>query len=78
MNEHEKLEEALDLLEGYVHGNGINRHGENKITLATTQDCAAAVLLAECGRFRITEQRRDYGIVSGYWRDEDPERKAAS
>ena len=76
MNEHEKLETALDLLEAYAHGNGICRAEYNpaRITVWDRRDCAAIELLAEQGRFRIIERVR--GGITGYWRDEDPERKA--
>lgn len=76
MNEHEKLEEALDLLEIYAHRNGANRYGAGKVWLqAYATDVQAGELLAKCGRFRITERPLQGGIV-GYWRDEDPKRKA--
>lgn len=75
MNEHEKLETALDLLEIYAHRNGMNRFTGNKVLLSANTDIMAATLLESYGRFRITE-RTARGEIVGYWRDEDPERKA--
>ena len=75
MNEHEKLEAALNLVEVYAHRNGMNRIGGGKVCLSSMTDVMSGDLLANCGRFRIVE-RTARGELIGYWRDEDPERKA--
>lgn len=75
MNEHEKLETALDILERFAHRNGASRLPGGKVQFRMFDECNAAELLAKCGRLRITD-RGQYGEIEGYWRDEDPERKA--
>lgn len=75
MNEHEKLETALDLLEIYAHRNGLNDYGDGRVWLGHRTDRMVGKFLEACGRFRVTETTKD-GALVGYWRDEDPERKA--